>query len=89
MPGGFGSFDELFESLTLVQTGKIKKHLPIVLYGDEFWNKVVNFDALVEFGTISPEDVNLVHRSDSVDDAFDYITAQLAEHSIDCPGIGL
>ncbi|NKB20554.1 MAG: lysine decarboxylase [Alphaproteobacteria bacterium] len=89
MPGGFGSFDELFESLTLVQCGKIKKHLPIVLYGDEFWKKAVNFEALVEFGTISPEDVNLFHSSDSVDDAFDYITAQLAEHSIDCPGLSL
>jgi len=89
MPGGFGSFDELFECLTLVQTGKIKKHLPIVLYGDEFWNKVVDLDALVEFGTISPEDVNLCHRSDSVDEAFDYITTQLTEHSIDCPGLGL
>ncbi len=89
MPGGFGSFDELFECLTLVQCQKIKKHLPIVLYGNDFWDKVMNFDALVEFGTISPEDVNLYHRSDSVDDAFDYITAQLTEHSIDCPGLSL
>lgn len=89
MPGGFGSFDELFECLTLVQCGKIKKHLPIVLYGDEFWKKVVDLDALVEFGTISPEDVKLCHRSDSVDEAFDYITTQLTEHSIDRPGLGL
>ena len=83
------SFDELFECLTLVQCGKIKKHLPIVLYGDEFWKKVVDLDALVEFGTISPEDVKLCHRSDSVDEAFDYITTQLTEHSIDRPGLGL
>ena len=89
MPGGVGTMDEFFESLTLVQTKKIKKSLPIVLYGSEFWDEVINFDALVRFGTISPEDVNLFYRSDSVDDAFKYITTQLTEHAVGHPGLGL
>ena len=89
MPGGVGTLDEFFESLTLVQTKKITKRLPIVLFGDEFWDEVINFDALVRFGTISPEDVNLFHRSDSVDDAFDYITTQLTEYAVGHPGLGL
>jgi hypothetical protein len=89
MPGGFGTFDELFESLTLVQTGKIKKHLPIVLYGSEFWDKVFDFQALADFGTISQEDLSLLHRSDTVDDAFEYLTRELTEHSVDLPGFGL
>jgi hypothetical protein len=89
MPGGFGTLDELFECLTLIQTGKIKKRLPIVLYGNEFWDRVINLDALVEFGTISPEDVNLYYRADTVEDAYAYITKQLTEYAVGHPGIGL
>jgi predicted Rossmann-fold nucleotide-binding protein len=89
MPGGFGTLDELFEALTLVQTRKIRKKLPVVLYGSDFWDKVVNFDVLVEFGTISPEDVALFHRSDSVDDAFDFVTSELKDYALGHPGIGL
>ena len=77
MPGGFGTLDELFEILTLIQTKKIKRTLPIVLFGKEFWNKLINFETLVEFGTISPEDLNLVHLSDQVEDAFQFITSKL------------
>ena len=58
-PGGFGTFDELFELLTLVQTGKIQP-IPILLYGRDFWNRVVNFDALVDEGVIAPSDLNLI-----------------------------
>jgi len=61
-PGGFGTMDELFEILTLIQTGKLRKRLPIILYGSEFWDKVINLDALVEFGTISADDLNLLYR---------------------------
>ena len=86
MPGGFGTMDELFEALTLVQTGKIKKRMPIVLFGSEFWDKVVNLEAMVEFGTISPGDLDLVFRTDSVDEAFDFITAELADHALPHPG---
>ena len=78
-PGGFGTMDELFEILTLVQTGKVSKAPPIVLFGSEFWNNVVNFDALVEWGTISPQDLDLFKMVDTVEEARDYIIEQLTE----------
>jgi uncharacterized protein (TIGR00730 family) len=79
MPGGYGTLDELMEILTLIQTGKIKKRMPIVLFGAEFWNQVIDFDKLVEFGTINASDLDLFLRTDSVDEAFEYITGQLME----------
>ena len=85
-PGGFGTLDELFETLTLVQTKKMKKPMPIVLFGNEYWNEVINFEALVRHGTISPEDVNLFYRTDSVDEAFDWLVQQLIEHALGKPG---
>ena len=85
-PGGFGTLDELFETLTLVQTRKMKKPMPIVLFGNEYWNEVINFEALVRHGTISPEDVNLFYRTDSVDEAFDWLVRQLTEHALGRPG---
>lgn len=81
-PGGFGTLDELFEILTLRQTGKIRKHLPVVLFGTEYWDQVVNFDALIRYGTIDAADVDLFHRTDSVDDAFAFIKERLTEHSM-------
>lgn len=81
-PGGFGTLDELFEILTLVQTGKVRKHLPLVLYGSEYWNKVINFDALLEFGTINPEDVKLFKVCDSVDEAFEYLSTELLSNGL-------
>ena len=78
-PGGFGTMDELFESLTLVQTGKIKRALPVVLYGSDYWNKVINIPAMAEFGTISPKDIDLIHVSDDVDDAFEFLAHRLEE----------
>ena len=68
-PGGFGTLDELFELLTLTQTGKSAR-MPILLYGREFWNKVVNFKLLVEMGLISPEDLDLFTIVNSVDEAY-------------------
>ena len=85
-PGGFGTLDELFETLTLVQTGKMRKPMPIVLFGTDYWDEVINFDALVRHGTISAEDVNLVHRTDSLDEAFDWLVQQLTEHAVGAPG---
>jgi len=76
-PGGFGTMDELFESLTLIQTQKIKKGLPIVLYGRAYWDAILNMDAMAEFGTISPGDVDLFERVDSVDEAFEFLSAYL------------
>ncbi len=86
MPGGFGTLDELCELLTLIQTGKIKKHMPIVLFGSEYWAEVINFNALERYGTISPEDLDLFFRTDSVDEAFDYIKEQLEEFGLQSPG---
>ena len=77
MPGGFGTLDEFFEILTLIQTGKIKKNLPIVLFGKEYWDKLINFETLVEFGTINRKDLDLFFTTDSVDEAYDYITSSL------------
>ena len=78
-PGGFGTMDELFETLTLVQTKKIEKVPPIVLFGSDFWNDVCDFDALVKWGTISPEDVDLFKIVDTVEEAHDYIVDCLTE----------
>jgi len=85
-PGGFGTLDELFEILTLVQTSKMKKRMPIVLFGAKFWDDVVDFDALVDYGTISASDLALFHRTDSVDEAYDLITRGLTENALGKPG---
>ncbi len=89
MPGGFGTLDEFMELLTLVQTEKIRRKLPIVLFGSEYWNKIVEFEPMAEFGTIDREDLNLFHITDSVDDAFNWLKAQLSEWAVDHPGAGL
>ena len=68
-PGGFGTMDEMFEAVTLIQTGRMAR-IPFLLFGAEFWRKVVNFDALAEFGTISPDDVALMRTVDTADEAF-------------------
>lgn len=78
-PGGFGTMDELFESLTLIQTKKISKAPPIVLFGSEFWESLFNFDLLVEWGTISKEDLHLFKIVDTVKDARDYIIEELTK----------
>ncbi|MGF1640087.1 MAG: LOG family protein [Rhodospirillales bacterium] len=88
-PGGFGTLDEFFEVMTLVQTGKLKKRMPIVLYGRDFWDRVVDLQAMVDFGTIDQADLGLFHKTDSVDDAFAFITRELTEKFLDRPGGGL
>jgi len=85
-PGGFGTLDELFEILTLRQTRKMKKHLPVVLFGKSYWDEVIDFDALVRHGTISPGDLGIFHRTDSMDEAFEIVTRHLAEHAMAEPG---
>ena len=82
-PGGFGTFDELFETLTLIQTRKTSKSMPIVLFGTAFWEKVFDFQALADFGTISKEDLDLCFRTDSVDEAYDYLTAELTKRYLE------
>jgi len=69
-PGGFGTLDELFEILTLAQTHKLAKKILVIGYGSEYWKRVLNFDALVDAGTISPEDVNAFTMVDTPEEAF-------------------
>ena len=73
-PGGFGTMDELFEVLTLVQTKKAKP-VPIILFGTSFWKSLINFDALVEQGTISAQDLDLFHYTDNPQEAWELIRA--------------
>jgi uncharacterized protein (TIGR00730 family) len=72
-PGGFGTFDELFETLTLIQTQKMEP-VPIVLFGKEFWQNAINIEYLVEEGVISPGDLDLFHYVETAEEAWKYIT---------------
>jgi uncharacterized protein (TIGR00730 family) len=78
-PGGFGTMDELFEILTLVQTKKLRKKITIILYGSSFWKEIVNFDALIKYGTISASDLELFHFADTPDDAMEILQRTLTE----------
>ena len=71
-PGGFGTFDEFFELLTLIQTGKVRP-LPVLLFGREFWTRVVNFDALVEEGVVSPHDLEIFHWCEDAESAWQFV----------------
>jgi hypothetical protein len=77
-PGGFGTLDELFELLTLVQTHKAQKRMPIVLYGSEYWSEAAGFEAMVRWGTISESDMELFRICDTTDEAFDFLREQLS-----------
>jgi uncharacterized protein (TIGR00730 family) len=79
-PGGVGTFDELFEVLTLKQTGKIHKDLPVILFGKEFWTTVVNWESLVKFGTVSQKDIDDLYFTDDVEEAFQYVTQRLSSN---------
>ncbi len=85
MPGGFGTLDEVMELLTLIQTEKIKKPVPSVLFDEEFWMNVVNWDYLVEVGTISKDDLKLFKFCNTVDEAYDYVTSFIMEHQLKGP----
>src|SRR3977135_4587562 len=80
-PGGYGTLDELFELLTLVQTRKMRKPLPMVLFGTEYWRQGINFDRLVRHGTTAPRGGGRWHRTDSIDDAYDWLILQLAQQA--------
>ena len=82
-PGGFGTLDELFELLTLVQTRKLEKKIVIVLYGKPFWEEVINFDALVRHGMISAEDLGLFEWADDPRTAFDILKDGLRKHYLE------
>jgi uncharacterized protein (TIGR00730 family) len=81
-PGGFGTFDELFEILTLAQTEKLAKKIFVVIYGSEYWKKVINFQAFVDAGAVSPKDLNLFKMCDQPEEAFEYLRDGLMEHHL-------
>jgi len=81
-PGGFGTFDELFEILTLAQTQKLAKKILVVIYGSEYWNKLINFQVMVDAGTISPEDLELFKIVDSPEEGFEFLRDGLTEHHL-------
>ncbi|MCC7460084.1 MAG: LOG family protein [Proteobacteria bacterium] len=81
-PGGFGTLDELAEVLTLIQTQKIKRKIPILIYGSDFWNKVINLEEMAKMGTIDKKDLDLLHFSDTPQDAFDFIVKGIKKYYV-------
>ncbi|MGB2834003.1 MAG: TIGR00730 family Rossman fold protein, partial [Candidatus Sulfotelmatobacter sp.] len=81
-PGGFGTIDELFEILTLAQTDKLAKKILVVIYGSEYWHRIMNFQAFVDAGAVSPEDLNLFKFVDTPEDAFTFLRDGLTEHHL-------
>jgi hypothetical protein len=79
-PGGFGTLDEMFEILTLDQTRKLSKKLLVILYGTEYWDQVLKFDPLVEWGAINRDDLELLCRVDTPADAFEQLKDHLTRH---------
>jgi len=79
-PGGFGTMDELFEIITLVQTDKIRKKLAVIIYDRKYWNKIINFDSLVELGMIGKTDLNLFTMCDTIDEAYNAIIKHLKKY---------
>jgi len=84
-PGGFGTIDELFEILTLAQTDKLAKKILVVIYGSEYWHRIMNFQAFVDAGTVSPEDLNLFKFVDTPEDAFTFLRDGLTEYHLGGP----
>jgi predicted Rossmann-fold nucleotide-binding protein len=73
-PGGFGTMDEFFETLTLIQTGRMER-VPVILFGSDFWHRAIDLDFLAEQGTISPGDQHIISYADTAVDAWDVIRA--------------
>ena len=82
-PGGFGTCDEFFEILTLVQTDKLSKQIGIVLYGTDYWNQVLEFGPMAEWGAIGPKDLALIQRADTPAGAFEILRAHLVTHHLE------
>jgi len=81
-PGGFGTLDELFEILTLAQTQKLAKKILVAIYGSKYWNQVLNFQAMVDSGTISPEDLELFRFVDSPEEGFEFLRDGLTKYHL-------
>jgi uncharacterized protein (TIGR00730 family) len=84
-PGGFGTLDEMFEILTLMQTEKLAKQIQIILYGTEYWDPIMNLEPMADWGAIGPGDLQLVQRADAPESAFDLLTAHLTTHHLQPP----
>ena len=84
-PGGFGTFDELFEILTLAQTQKLAKKILVVIYGSEYWNSLINFQTMIDAGTISPADLDLFKIVDTPEEGFEFLREGLTEHHLETP----
>src|SRR5256884_5647195 len=82
-PGGFGTMDELWEMLTLLQTGKLAKHNLILIYGRKYWDEGLNWKAMVRWGMINEEEYKMLQLADTVDKAFDRIRAGLGQHHME------
>ena len=82
-PGGFGTCDELFEILTLVQTDKLSKKIGIILYGSEYWSQVLDFKPMAEWGAIADKDLELLQRVDTPSDAFETLRTHLVTHHLE------
>ena len=84
-PGGFGTLDEMFEILTLMQTEKLEKQIQIILYGTDYWDQILKLEPMAEWGAISSADINLVQRANTPKDAFELLRAHLTEHHLTPP----
>ncbi len=84
-PGGFGTLDELFEILTLAQTDKLAKRILVLIYGKQYWDRALNFDALIEAGTISPADKELYCTADTPEEAFEILRLGLTKYHLQEP----
>ena len=81
-PGGFGTMDELWEMLTLMQTGKLSSRHLILIYGRKYWNRVVNWRHMVRTGTVSEKEFKMLQFTDTVDDAFDHVRGEMEKHHL-------
>ncbi len=81
-PGGFGTMDELFEILTLAQTDKLAKKILVIIYGSEYWNRIINFQAFVDAGAVSPEDLEQFKIVDKPEDAFEFLRDGLTKYHL-------
>jgi uncharacterized protein (TIGR00730 family) len=81
-PGGFGTLDEMFDILTLMQTDKLAENIQIILYGADYWDRVLNFDGLLDAGAIAASDIRLLDRADTPQQAFNLLTGHLTTHHL-------
>jgi uncharacterized protein (TIGR00730 family) len=81
-PGGFGTLDEMFEILTLMQTEKLEKQIQIILYGTDYWDQILKLEPMLEWGAIGEQDLPLLSRANTPEDAFELLKAHLTEHHL-------